>query len=610
MAAITLGMALLFMLLVIDSGRLYMEKRMLQRVVDTAALEASNLNAVCSGTGVNALTQATASAARNGFTLINGSTLTATCGTLTTGSDNLRVFSASTTATQAIQIVATEPVATSVAAGVWTMVSGGSFNTTTTLRAQATAGYVGDPLAQLTIRSGLASVSSSQSALLNAVIVGVLGGSLNLTAVQYQGLVNTNVNLLSFLNQAAISVGVTAGDYNTLLNTNVSVATLVQAAATVVQQGGSAVAVTSTLGQISALGSGSTIKLGDLIQAATGTSTAGLDASVQLLQLVQGIVQVAGKGKAVDISTGVNLGALANLSVKVGLIQPPQFSAIGNPNLAALNPAGANRIYVSTAQARILISFQSGLVNGAVSLATSSVNFLADTLCLIGTCTLPDLASNLSIDVGVSAATGDAFVVKADCTGTNKALTVKSEQSAATIMLGTVDSASFFSSTTPPSSTPPLTLVDIGTKTCSRAGLLGPLVCGARTASTIGSVTLGGKFQVGAGNSTSIYSPTPNLGLTPLYKAFSSTNIVTNLGSSLSSQNLVSLNTNSVGLLSLVSTIVNTLLASVTSALTSILGPLLDPVINGLLGLLGVDVANIDVGANLSCQTGRAQLVL
>jgi len=37
MGAMTLGIALLFMLLVVDSGRLYLEKRKLQRVADTAA---------------------------------------------------------------------------------------------------------------------------------------------------------------------------------------------------------------------------------------------------------------------------------------------------------------------------------------------------------------------------------------------------------------------------------------------------------------------------------------------------------------------------------------------------------------------------------------------
>ncbi|MBV6289752.1 pilus assembly protein TadG-related protein, partial [Pseudomonas aegrilactucae] len=63
MAALTLGLALLFSLLVIDSGRLYLEHRKLQRVVDMAALEAAGQTAVCVGVGPQAPVLAQASAA-------------------------------------------------------------------------------------------------------------------------------------------------------------------------------------------------------------------------------------------------------------------------------------------------------------------------------------------------------------------------------------------------------------------------------------------------------------------------------------------------------------------------------------------------------------------
>ncbi|RMR49181.1 Flp pilus assembly protein TadG [Pseudomonas syringae pv. syringae] len=43
MAALTMGLALLCTLTVIDSGRLYLEKRSLQRVADIAALEAAHV---------------------------------------------------------------------------------------------------------------------------------------------------------------------------------------------------------------------------------------------------------------------------------------------------------------------------------------------------------------------------------------------------------------------------------------------------------------------------------------------------------------------------------------------------------------------------------------
>ena len=67
MAALTLGMALVFVLLVVDSGRLYLEKRDLQRVADMAALEASTRGGDCAA-GATATVYANASANRNGFT--------------------------------------------------------------------------------------------------------------------------------------------------------------------------------------------------------------------------------------------------------------------------------------------------------------------------------------------------------------------------------------------------------------------------------------------------------------------------------------------------------------------------------------------------------------
>src|SRR5471032_259632 len=69
MGAVTLGVALLFLLLVVDSGRLYLEKRKLQRVADTAALEAVSRSGTCAAPNNNAALFATQSAARNHFNI-------------------------------------------------------------------------------------------------------------------------------------------------------------------------------------------------------------------------------------------------------------------------------------------------------------------------------------------------------------------------------------------------------------------------------------------------------------------------------------------------------------------------------------------------------------
>jgi hypothetical protein len=46
------------------------------------------------------------------------------------------------------------------------------------------------------------------------------------------------------------------------------------------------------------------------------------------------------------------------------------------------------------------------------------------------------------------------------------------------------------------------------------------------------------------------------------------------------------------------------------SAIIGVLNPLLDSLINSVLISLGVDLNKVDVGANLSCHSGRASLVI
>jgi len=614
MAAITLGMALLFMLLVIDSGRLYLNKRQLQRVVDTAALEASNLNAVCSGTGVSALTQATASAARNGYVAGNGNTLTVTCGTLATGSNNLRAFTANASATQAIQVVASESVSSSFANALWSLFSGGTFSSTTTLHATATAGYVGNPLAQLNIRSALATVDSSQSALLNSLLGGLLGGSLNLSVAQYNGLLNTDVNLLSYLNQAAITAGLTVGDYDTLLNANLSVTTLVQAAATLASQSGAGVDVTTALGQISALGNATTLQLGTLLQTTTGSATAGLNGTLQLLTLVQSIIEAAGGSNAINLGTNLSVPGLAGLSTQIRIIEPPQFSAVGNPQYAK-DATSTGRIYVRTAQVRILLSVQLSAVTALTNTVNglgSALNTLLKPLLCLGGCTLTDvklLPDGANLGVGIDAGGASSWVTGYNCAASQKSLTVAANTSAATVVIGNINSSSFFSAATPTSSSA-FNILDVGTTQCQPGGN----ICGTRTAYGGGGLGLAVNSSVAGSSQTHTYSNPPNVGLASQNYTFSSTNVVNSLKSTFNGISLISYAATTPSLLgvltSLVSGLVNTVVGLVLAPIVSLLSSLVDPLLNSLMSLLGIDLANVTVGANLTCQSGRAQLVL
>ena len=248
-AAMTLGVAVLMMLLVVDTGRLYMEQRKLQRVVDNAALEAVSRGGHCLP-GLTAATYAGQSAVRNGYTVDTANTLSTSCGTLLTGANGMRTFTADAAQTAAVRVAASRTVTTSFARGIRALFSGASVSQNTTLQAFAVAAKPQPTVAQLNIRSNLASIDTAQSNILNPLFSGLLGGNVNLTALGWDGLLKTDINLLKYLDQLAINLNVAAGNYTQLLNTQASVTQLIQAAANVVQLNGATAEVITALGAL------------------------------------------------------------------------------------------------------------------------------------------------------------------------------------------------------------------------------------------------------------------------------------------------------------------------------------------------------------------------
>ena len=621
MAAGTLALALGFMLLVIDSGRLYLEQRKLQRVADTAALEAVTRDGNCLS-GASATAYATQSATRNGFTVNADNTLTVSCGTLQIGADHLRAFSADPKKSAAVQVIATRTVATSVAAGIGALLSGGPASLTTRLSATAVAAEPKISLAQLSIRSTLLGVDSSQSSLLNPLFSTLLGGNVNLTVGGWDGLVKTDINLLKFMDQLAIELGVSAGNYTTLLNTQGSVTQFIKAAATVVNLNGATATVTTALANLQvAATSASPIKLGDLLQLQTGTQAAGLDATVQLFQLIQGFVQLANKNSAVTAVLPVNVLGLAGVTTRIKVIQPPQFSAVGDPALAKAAPLGVNRIYVRTAQVRILVSVDLSVINAVLQLVNSLlspvvglVNTLLAPGCLLGNCTQTDLQilpNGLNLDLGIEAGTGSSYVTDYSCASpTNKSLTATTNISAVQVKVGQIDDAIWLSSS-PAQSLSPLTLVDIGSKTCNFSG------CGARTPFGGGGSEIMIDSPVAGTTEPNYTFANPheiNVSADPTHPVMVS-GVVGSLKGTLGGITLIQ-HTPTIG--SLLGSLLNTLLSTLSnvvallvSAISGLLAPLVDPIVNSLLMNLGIDINKVDVGFNLTCgEKGKAYLVI
>ncbi|MFJ2450592.1 MULTISPECIES: pilus assembly protein TadG-related protein [Pseudomonas] len=645
MAAVTFGLALLLMLLVVDSGRLYMEQRKLQRVADNAALEAVSRGGTCQA-GLTAAAYAGQNATRNGFTVATGSSLSTSCGSLTTGANGLRTFTANPAQAVAIRVIATHTVPISVASGVAALFTPGPINLTTQLSATAVAAAPTPTVAQLSIRSTLGTVSTAQSSILNPLVGGMLGGSLSLSAVGWNGLLNTNINLLSYLNQLAINLGVAAGNYTQLLNTTTSVTQLIQAAITVVQANGATADILTALGnlQVAAINA-APLKLGDILQLQTGLPSTALDANLQLFQLLQAVIQLSNSNSAVAATLPINVLGLANITVQAKVIEPPQLSAIGNPALAKADPMGANRIYVRTAQVRTLVrvNLSLPLVSGLSTavgnlvapltpvlnslLSLNLVATLGSALCLLGAgCEqlYPAIASSSEIDLSLDAGGAIAYVTDYSCPVNNsgtKSLTAHAISSIADLKVGQIDPANAFSSAAEPV-VKPLPLVDLGIRTCYQflvlPGRCDPVVhyAGGGIAVMVNTSVAQNTQDLVFSSSASPFPIPPNVNQTPTYQtAAPTTNIVNSLAGTLAGINLIvykPVNNNPLGaivtgLASAISGVSNLL----TPLITGLLSPLLDPLLNNLLSGLGINLMDVEVGANLTCgQTGKAYLVI
>lgn len=601
MGAATLGVALLFLLLVVDSGRLYLEKRKLQRVADTAALEAVSRRGRCAAPTNNAAQFVFESAARNNFAVNESRTLVTACGTLVTGADFMRTFTVDPAKGEAIRVIATHRVPTSIAHGLFTVFSARAINLTTLLSATAVAAAPGPPVASLTVRSTLLTVDSTKSVALNALIGGLLGGTLQLDAVGWNGLINTHISLLSYLDALAIRLDVSAGNYDQLLKTDATVGQLIQATIDVLKLGGDAVKVViNNLETIKLIAPGTQIlHLGDLINIQNGTDKSALNVDLQLFNLIQGFVQLSNKASAVAVELPVDVLGLLNITVKTRVIEPAQISAIGNPQFIATQP-----ISVRTAQVRTWISVKLPVIDGL----TKVIGLVTDLVGLLLGSSL-NVVPGTQIDIALEAASGSSYVTGHRCNGvSDKSLTVSGTTSAVRLMVGRIDPKNLFSSTET-LKVDDFPLLDLGVKKCSQG------VCEARQPYAVGGISLRVDSSVAKTTRAHVYVSPPEVKQPPSYFSFSANNVIGSLSDTLKGIQLISHTPTLGGLLGLVLGLVVDLLTGVLNALSTVisglLSPLLDPLVNNLLAGLGVDLAKVEIGANLSCNPGgRAALVI
>lgn len=611
--ALWMGVAL-SCLMVLDIGNLFWQQRELQKIADLAALAGAS-GGVESGCRSNAGAAALENAKSNGWKGTSG-TLSANAGIWQPNAGELHsFFQAGGAPTNACHVKVTNTVP-------YFFVFPASDGGRRTIKAEATA-LQGSRVAKLSIRSTLATISSKDSVVLNALLGGLLGGSLDVNAVGWNGLLNTKLDLLTFLDLLAIELGVKAGDYKSLLDADVGVGQLLNVMANAVEQSSNTLTaqagVLRDLAKV-ALGVPSLrLRLVELIKLQTGLNRAAMETNLNVFELVQAFIQVGNSNHAVQGDIKVPIPGLLGVVVRLRIIEPPQIAAIGDPDLAELDPLGPNKLYVRTAQIRVLASVDLGVVDGLMTAVNGLLKLLSPVTALLGALTGANGFSDLELlpaparlDISLETGGGQSYITRAQCAAESKKLFTYVRTAAADIRIGRMgktadEAAQNVLGSQNPIANAPVPVLDFGCIGCEGFGV--------RTPQYFGGLGIEVNTPVAANEFLEVETDNPPmLNKEPAWQLFKTRDIVKTLSDTVTSLDklLQPLPSKSPGglqeILKSIDFLLDRVLKLVGKIVEEVLSPLLDPLVNLLLKALGINLAATEIGAQLDCG-GGAELV-
>jgi uncharacterized membrane protein len=220
---------------------------------------------------------------------------------------------------------------------------------------RTTATATRSAFASFAIGSRLASVDGG---LLNQMLGGMLGTSLSLSAMDYQSLLDTQLDLFGFMDALATRLNLTAGSYSSVLSSNAAVADVIGAMADAgKKQYGATNGAVQALSSVafSAAGLGGTVKVGSLVNLGPYDSlpvgnTPKVTTSVAAYDLLSAAAQMANGQHQVQVALALNVPGIASASLKFAVGERPQGTS-----WITVGSEGAS---VHTAQTRLLLTVQ------------------------------------------------------------------------------------------------------------------------------------------------------------------------------------------------------------------------------------------------------------
>lgn len=415
----------------------------------------------------------------------------------------------------------------------------------------------------------LLSVDSSRSALLNALMGGLLGSSVNLSVADWNALAQGNLNLAAFLGALQAQTG--TGSPAAALAASASLAQIANAAATAAQADGNtalAQALGQSAGQVGNIGG--TVRLGDLLQVSLpdGMLAGG---QVNALELVTGSVQLFNYRNLATTPTPVSLsGSALGLSSVINSVD--LYAQVIEPPAYVCGPASST---FHTAAVRVKLN----------------LNLVALSPDVSALATIPGIsgasATITQLQLYVEVARADGIIQAVDAI--TNAVTVQATPGVADLYLGQIADSVFFNRSRPIDAATDLAYATIGTLTVSQ-----PLV-GATTVDIQAKSWARG--QAPFASTLSFSGPWPQTRTASTSAGFAAT-LVNDLAANLQLQLAPSLGgTLDTAVLPLLKT-------AVTGSLTPVLSTLLTGLVDPLLANLGIRLGEVDVtvlSAALAC---------
>ena len=421
----------------------------------------------------------------------------------------------------------------------------------------------------------LASVDSTQGALLNAVLGGLVGTNLNLSLVDYNGLASGSINGGRLADALGVELGVTPAQ---ALTTNASLGQVFTAAATVAQADGNTAEASAFTDLATSVGGvAGTVQLGNLIHANTNDGSLA-DSSLNALDLASGTVQLFNFANVATTPTPITVSAaslgLPGIATSVGI-----SAQVVEPPVVTTGPAGT-QFHTAAIRLRLDLNLNDTLDTSAITAALQAA--------LGGTVTPTVTASLNQLSLYTEVAEGQGTIASIDAIA--NAVTLQATPGLADVYLGNIANSVFFDRTHVFDPTTDVGYGTVGTLNIA-VPAIPPLtpVTNVSTGIQLRAVALGDAPTA----STEVFnapfpqSQTVSTGATFL------TNLANTLAQSLSVQLSGSLGT-------LLDPLVDTaILPALSTAVTGVVTPLLAPVLanvaNPTLQQLGTGIGQLDL---------------